>query len=389
MEAHDAHTFQSELVRMIATELQYAEVVFGLADPDTHSLHLPAWIKAHFERQPALYTKLEQGEQVGISHADQSQGPRPAAAARSSVLLFPVISNGGLYGSIAVISPADGTQLLQEDLDMVRQVAHAAGPIITRLAETEQLRRKNLQLKTLLKMRAHLQSNVAHELRTPLAAARGYARMILDGRAGETNDTQKEYLRVVGDNTTRLLNVVNWMTHILEIGEQNFELSTFDLRDVWKESFEARKPSHIAQQIPEESFEIVGDRRKLARLFDHLISATVKLATPDSNVVVQFSRGREREITVKVSDSGAMLPKELLTSIFDRSFSSVPLPLANKPEGSELELSDIYDIVGMHGGRFFVNSKTGRGITFLFTLPAVESGGEEKLGHEQAVNSGR
>ena len=65
------------------------------------------------------------------------------------------------------------------------------------------------------------------------------------------------------------------------------------------------------------------------------------------------------------------------------------MPLAQEPDGGELGLSDIYDIVGMHGGRFFVNSKTGQGVTFLFTLPAVESDGEEKLSHEQAINSGR
>ena len=110
---------------------------------------------------------------------------------------------------------------------------------------------------------------------------------------------------------------------------------------------------------------------------------------PESKIVIQLTRGRDREISVKLSDSGAVVPQELLTRIFDRSFSSIPMPLAQEPGGGELGLSDIYDIVGMHGGRFFVNSKTGQGVTFLFTLPAVESGGEEKPSHEQAVNFGR
>jgi signal transduction histidine kinase len=384
-EALDIQSFQSELVRTIANELFNADVVFGRMDPRTNSLELPSWMTAHLETHPALYKKLQQGELVGISHVDAAQTARDG---RSSVLLFPVISDGVLHGAIALVSPMDGPQLLQEDLEMVRHLAQQAGPILARLEELHKLREENTEMKSLLRMRAHLQSNVAHELRTPLAAVRGYTRMILDGRVGEATDTQKEYLRIVGDNTTRLINLVNWMTHILEISGDDFLLTKFDLRQVWKERASAAQPVNAKEQIPDEPFHIVGDPRKMARVFDYLLAASAKLATPNSNLLVQFSRGREREITVKVADAGAVVPPELLTGIFDRSFSSVPMPLAQKPEGSELGLSEIYDIIGMHGGRFFVNSKTGQGVTFLFTLPAVEVAGEEKVSHEQAVNSG-
>jgi len=352
-------------------------------------LDLPAYLKAHLERHPALYTKLEQGELVGISHVERAQIPRPVGAARSSILIFPVINEGVLHGGIALISSMDAPQLSQDDLEIVRQLATQAGPALARFAEIELLRDENLAVKNLLRMRAHLQSNIAHELRTPLAAVRGYTRMILDGRAGQANETQKEYLRVVDDNTTRLINLVNWMTHVLEASADDFCLSRFDLREVWNDCVKAAGSLKFAEQIPDEPFTVVGDRRKIARIFEHLIGAAQKLSTEQSNIVLQFARGREREISVKLSDTGAALPQELLTRIFDRSFSSVPMPLAQQPGGGELGLSDIYDIVGMHGGRFFVNSKTGQGVTFLFTLPAVDAGGEEKVSHEQAVNSGR
>jgi signal transduction histidine kinase len=388
-DARSVQSYQSELVRVIADELTNSEVVFGQVEPGSSTLSLPSWLKAHLERHPTLYRKLEQGELVGISHVDQAPTPRPAAAARSGILIFPIICDGALYGAIALISPTDAPQLSQDDLEIVRQLANQAGPALAQLTEIERLRTENLEMNSLLKMRAHLQSNIAHELRTPLAAVRGYTRMILDGRAGQPNETQKEYMRVVADNTTRLINVVNWMTHVLELSADDFLLSSFDLRDVWKDSFKAAKPLKITEQIPGESFTVVGDRRKIARIFEHLLESAKKLATADSQIVVQFSRGRDHEITVKISDTGAVVPQELLTRIFDRSFTSVPMPLAPQPDGGELGLSDIYDIVGMHGGRFFVNSKTGQGVTFLFTLPAVESGGEEKLSHEQAINSGR
>jgi len=388
-EERDAQNYQSELVRIISSELTNTQVVFSRVDPGSNTLNLPAWLKAHLERHPALYKKLEQGELVGISHIDQAQTPRLVGAVRSSILIFPVINEGILYGAIALISPMDAPQLFQDDLEMVRQLATQAGPALARLAEIERLRDENQTMKNLLKMRGHLQSNIAHELRTPLAAVRGYTRMILDGRAGQANETQKEYLRVVSDNTTRLINLVNWMTHVLEVSADDFLISRFDVRDVWHDCAKAAGSLKITEQIPDEPFIAVGDPRKIARIFEHLLGGLRNLKTEKSKIVIQLTRGRDREISVKLSDSGAVVPQELLTRIFDRSFSSIPMPLAQEPGGGELGLSDIYDIVGMHGGRFFVNSKTGQGVTFLFTLPAVESGGEEKPSHEQAVNFGR
>src|SRR5262245_60370437 len=96
-EAQHPESFESELIGAIAGELQNAEVVVGLMDLESQSLQLPSWIKAHLDRHPPLYKKLEQGELVGISPA-QDKAPRPATAARSSVLLFPIIMDGVLYG---------------------------------------------------------------------------------------------------------------------------------------------------------------------------------------------------------------------------------------------------------------------------------------------------
>ena len=124
---------------------------------------------------------------------------------------------------------------------MIRQLAYDASPILARLQEIDKLRRENHELQNtirsaskpnrdlarvleeksalhaLIQMRSHLQANLAHELRTPLAAIRGYARMILDGRGGEVNSTQKDYLRIVTENTNRLIGLVSWMSYLAEL----------------------------------------------------------------------------------------------------------------------------------------------------------------------------
>src|SRR5205814_3308773 len=75
-------------------------------------------------------------------------------------------------------------------------------------------------LDAIIRMRSHLQANVAHDLRTPLGTIRGYARMILDGRTGEVNDTQRKYLQIVTDNTNRLITLISWMGYIADLNAQ-------------------------------------------------------------------------------------------------------------------------------------------------------------------------
>jgi signal transduction histidine kinase len=286
-----------------------------------------------------------------------------------------------------------------------------------RLQEVEKLRRENqrlaaaaedgarmeerlgrlLQEKTALnavnQIWSHLQVNVAHELRTPLAAIRGYVRMILDGRGGEVNDTQRGYLRSVCDNTDRLINTVSWMSYVAELSARHFKLSTFDLREVWAECAAAshellrEKAVQLTQQISQEEFVITGDREKLAYAISELLVTAVRFSTAGGTIAAEFSHGREREVIVRISQKGSPIPADTLDRIFDRPFNTIVPTAEQNVDAGALNLSGAYDYVGMHGGRVFVVSTAGQGATLMFTLPAVKLGGEEKT-HEQAINSG-
>jgi signal transduction histidine kinase len=101
-----------------------------------------------------------------------------------------------------------------------------------------------------------------------------------------------------------------------------------------------------------------------------------------------MSHGRERELNFKLMETGAEIPADVLSKIFDRPFNTIEKPTPQNPESNVMSLSGVYDIVGMHGGRVFVNSSAEKGATFLFTLPAITAEAEENS-HEQAVNSSR
>src|SRR5262249_31112172 len=157
--SHDPQSFQGEIVRLLGSEFKHAEILFGIVDSDSQTLQLPVWIKSHLERRPALQKRLEQGEMVGISPAGETAMPRPAAAVRSSVVLIPVISDGRLTATIGLVSPLDGPQLSAEDIEVARQLAYDAAPILTRLQEIETLRRKNQELLTKAEQAYHAEED--------------------------------------------------------------------------------------------------------------------------------------------------------------------------------------------------------------------------------------
>src|SRR5437867_1093913 len=411
----DPEIFQGELLRLIRADLHHTEVFFAPWDTGSKTLRVPAWLKSHLERHPGLGMKLRQGEMIGISH-EESSAARPAAAARSSVVLIPRINDGRLQAAIGLVSPPDGPHLSAEDIEAVRQNAHDAAPILARLQEIESLQRQNQEFtrkadraasaeanlakladeknrfEALVKIGWYVQSNIAHDLRTPLGAIRGYARMILDGRTGDINDTQREYLRIITENTNRVINIANWVSRIAELSGQQVGLGVFDLREVWTESARAAegllsgKALTLTQRIPEEAFEITADPEKLAYVFKELLAAAVKLCPSGSTITAEFSHGRQREVTVKITAQGSVIAPEALSGIFDPSPGTASVIPAGKEAG--INLSGVYDIIGMYGGRMFVKSAAGQDATFLFTLPAITVGGEDKS-HEQTFNFGR
>jgi len=111
----------------------------------------------------------------------------------------------------------------------------------------------------------------------------------------------------------------------------------------------------------------------------------VKLCPSGSTITAEFSHGRQREVTVKITAQGSVIAPEALSGIFDPSRSTTGVIQDRK---AQINLSGVYDVIGMYGGRMFVKSAAGQDATFLFTLPAITVGGEDKS-NEQTFNFGR
>jgi len=221
-------------------------------------------------------------------------------------------------------------------------------------------------------IRVRMLSNFTHELRTPLVAIRGYIKMILDGRAGPVNDTQREYLTIVAGNADKLVA----RTHNLSLlaGTGQLHLESFDLRSLWEECVQrcsksvSEKSIRMVSQVPSYPLQVVGDREKLAEAMTQLWGCALRCTSPGGEIVVEIALGRNDDVLVRIQRTGAGIPQEILDGLLDNFNNSSPGAF----DATGFGLSEVQKVTCLHGGTISVASSAGEGFTFVFTLPLMK-----------------
>jgi chemotaxis family two-component system sensor kinase Cph1 len=120
---------------------------------------------------------------------------------------------------------------------------------------------------------------------------------------------------------------------------------------------------------------VTGDKVQLVELFQNLIGNAIKFQGDRPAEIHVGARRSDREWLFSVSDKGIGIDREHLENIFV-IFRRVP-EQSGYP-GTGLGLAICKKIVEHHGGRIWVESKTGKGSTFYFTIRDTEETGNEQ-----------
>jgi PAS domain S-box-containing protein len=211
---------------------------------------------------------------------------------------------------------------------------------------------------------------VAHDLRSPLTAVKGYAQ--LQRRRGVYHEPAVAAILAQVAKMERLVGDVLDVTRLDE-GRLELQRGPVDLVALVRTHVERAQTltDHDLIRVQAPDHPVIGewDADRIGQVIENLLSNAIKYA-PDDEVLVQVAAD-EGEARVSVHDQGIGIEPEDLPHVFERFYRADGTRSTTKGVGLGLHIAK--SLVEAHEGRIWVSSEPRRGSTFTFTLPIGES----------------
>lgn len=217
---------------------------------------------------------------------------------------------------------------------------------------------------------AELLDIVAHDLKTPITAVKGYIELI--EQAGALNERQQMFAERAFSGLRRMEQLVTMLLDVTWIDtEKPLDWRTCDLRAMIDESVllveSLATPRGISITVDAEPSlgTILGDARRLSQVFNNLLSNAIKYN--HDNGLIEISAGGDSEWAyIRVRDTGIGIAPDEHAQVFDRFFRARTGRLI---EGTGLGLAIVKEVVERHGGSVRLESAPDVGSTFTVILP--------------------
>lgn len=222
-------------------------------------------------------------------------------------------------------------------------------------------------------LKQQLTSNIAHELKTPLASIKGYLETILNNQ--NIPDEKKIYFIekafAQSERLTDLLNDISLLNNIEDAGGL-FEFKSLVIRPVIRDVIENLKhrlnEKKIKCELDIDNEVIVnGNESLLFSVFQNLIENSINYAGKNSTITILKYLEDDKYYYFKFSDSGVGIKEEHLQRIFER-FYRVDYGRSRETGGTGLGLSIVKNAIMLHKGEISVKNRPEGGLEYLFSL---------------------
>ncbi len=237
-----------------------------------------------------------------------------------------------------------------------------------------ELREANQRAEEHDKLKSAFLANMSHEVRTPMNGILGFSQLLLDGAIDDAE--REEFVGVIQNCGNQLLAIINDLIDISKIEANQITLnpSPVNLNELLNEQLLLFKPKaednnlqfEIESNLDPTTSAIMVDGARLRQVISNLIGNAIKFTREGE---VRFGCYRNQNVVeFYVKDTGVGIPADKQKYIFER-FRQVETELARQTSGTGLGLAISKALVSKMGGEIWVESQSGEGSTFHFTIP--------------------
>jgi two-component system sensor histidine kinase/response regulator len=271
------------------------------------------------------------------------------------------------------------TQIQERDTELARYRGHLEEQVSTRTTELQAMNTELIAEKEKAEENGRLKSeflaNMSHEIRTPINGMIGMTQLALET---ELTPEQRDYLETAETSAEFLLRIINDILDFskIEAGKLILDPIDFDLYSSVGETVKTlalrahqKGLELLCRFAPDVPAAVVADPDRLRQVLVNLAGNALKFTASGEVLISVEVESEDREgvtLHFSVADTGIGIPKEKQQHIFE-AFTQADGSSSRRYGGTGLGLAISTQLVGMMGGRIWVESEPGVGSTFHFT----------------------
>lgn len=222
-------------------------------------------------------------------------------------------------------------------------------------------------------------SNIAHDLKTPITAVKGYAEGIMDGVANTPEKVDK-YVRTIYNKANEMDTLINELTLYSKIDANRipYNFAKINVEDYFRDcieeiglDLESKGIGLAYYNYVDSDVMIIADPEQLRRVINNIISNSIKYMNKAKGFINIRIKDVGDFIQVEMEDNGRGIAQRDIPYIFDR-FYRTDASRNSATGGSGIGLSIVKKIIEDHGGKIWATSKEDTGTTMYFVIRKYE-----------------
>lgn len=267
---------------------------------------------------------------------------------------------------------------LKEERKLIVAVTGLLGRIIERIRAEEEIVRLNEELEQRIRERTVELENanrelkefayiVSHDLKAPLRGISKLASWISDDYSDSFDENGKEQISLLIGRVKRMDNLIDGILQYSRVGQVKGNKEVVELNELIGDVIDKiTPPENINVVIVNDLPEIEIDRIRIEQVFQNLLDNAIKFMDKTTGEIRVGYTDDGLRFKFYVSDNGPGIDVKYYEKIFQIFQTLTP---RDERESTGIGLSLVKKIVESYNGKIWLESETGKGSTFFFTLP--------------------